>query len=206
MCKIPLGDGRFGPIGVDLKHNMRSSKVFPEAVAVASDVFMVLTCLSITPFDFGKWGDVVMWSTLWFNINLANVSEANSCPLSVVKLLGVPYCEKSCVNLHVMVSAVFVEILKVKGYLLNVSVTNRYSLLLNVKKSAVRSCQGASGISLRIIGWVCWVALCWMHVLYHLTYSAMSASISGQYSVALALCCIFSMPRYILCNSFNDLS
>ena len=61
-----------------------------------------------------------MWSTLWFNINLANVSDANGGPLSVVKLLGVSYCEKSCVNLCVMVSTVFVEILKVKGYLLNV--------------------------------------------------------------------------------------
>ena len=48
-------------------------------------------------------------------MNLANVSDANGGPLSVVKLLGVPYCEKSCVNLHVMVSAAFVEILKVKG-------------------------------------------------------------------------------------------
>ena len=29
-----------------------------------------------------------MWSTLWFNINLANVSEANGGPLLVVKLYG----------------------------------------------------------------------------------------------------------------------
>ena len=76
-----------------------------------------------------------MWSILWFNINFANVSYANGGPLLVVKLLGVPYCEKSCVNLCGMVSAVFVEILKVKGYLLNVSVTNKYSLFLNVKKN-----------------------------------------------------------------------
>ena len=64
LCKISLGDGRFGPIGVDLMHKRKSSKVFPEAVAVASDVFMVLNCLSIDPFDFGYWGDVLMWSTL----------------------------------------------------------------------------------------------------------------------------------------------
>ena len=132
-----------------------------------------------------------MLSALWFNINLANVSETNGGPLLVVKFLGVPYCEKSCVNLHVTVSAVFVEILKVKGYLLKVSVTNRYSLFLNVKRSAVRSCRGASGTSLGISGWVDWVALCWMHVLQHLTYSTMSASIPGQYIVVLALCCIF---------------
>ena len=53
LCKISLGGGRFGPIGVDLMHNRRSCKVFPEAGAVASDVYMVLTCLSINPFDFG---------------------------------------------------------------------------------------------------------------------------------------------------------
>ena len=39
LCKISLGDRRFGPIGVDLMHNRRSSKVSPEAVAVASDVY-----------------------------------------------------------------------------------------------------------------------------------------------------------------------
>ena len=32
-----------------------------------------------------------------------------------------------------VVSAVFVEIVRVKGYLLNESVTNKYSLFLNVK-------------------------------------------------------------------------
>ena len=101
--------------------------------------------------------------------------------------LGVPYCEKSCMTLNVMVSAVFVEILKVKGYLLNVSATNKYSLFLKVKKLVARSCQGASGASLGILGWMCWVALCWMHVLQCFTYSTLSASIPGQYIVALAL-------------------
>ena len=101
-----------------------------------------------------------MWSTLWFNINLANVSDANGGLLLVVKLLRAPYCERSCMNLCVRVSAVFVDILKVKGYLLNVSATNKYSLFLKVKKSAARFCQGASGTSLCIMGWMCWVALC----------------------------------------------
>ena len=110
---------------------------------------------------------------------------------------------KSCVNLHVMVSAVYVEILKVKGCLLNVSATNRYSLFLNVKRSALRSCQGASGTSLGIIWWVSWVALCWMHGLQHLTYSTMSVLIPDKYIVALALSCIFSIPRCISCNSFS---
>ena len=34
-----------------------SSRVFPEAVAVASDVFIVFTCLSMNSFDFGKCSD-----------------------------------------------------------------------------------------------------------------------------------------------------
>ena len=54
-------------------------------------------------------------------------------------------------NLHITVSTVFVDILKVKGYLLNVPAISRYSLLLNLKKLAARSCQGASGTSLGII-------------------------------------------------------
>ena len=53
LCNISLGDGRFGPIGVDLMHKRRSFKFLLEAVAVTSAVFMVLTCLSINPFDFG---------------------------------------------------------------------------------------------------------------------------------------------------------
>ena len=112
-------------------------------------------------------------------MNLANVSDANGGPLSVVRLLGVPYCEKSCMNLCVMVSAVFVEILKVKGYLLNVSVTNKYSWFFESEKLAVRSCQGASGTSLGIMGWICWVALCLMHILQHFKCSIIPASIPG---------------------------
>ena len=147
-----------------------------------------------------------MWSTLWYNRNLAEGSEANGGPLSVIKHLRIPYCEKSCVNLHITVSAVFVDILKVKGYLLNISAIRRYSLFLNLKKLAERSCQGASGTSLGITGWVCWVALCCICVLQHLRYSDISASIPGQYSVALALFCIFSIPRCMSCNSVSDLS
>ena len=76
----------------------------------------------------------MIWSTLWFNMNLANVSDANGGLLSVVKLLEVACCEKRCMNLCVMVCAVFVEILKVKGYLLNVSVTNKYFLFFGSEK------------------------------------------------------------------------
>ena len=93
-----------------------------------------------------------MCSTVWLVMNWVKGSEENGGPLSVVRLLGFPYCEKSCVNVHMTVSAVLVGILKVNGYLLNVSAMSRYSLPLKSKKSAVRSCQGASGTSLGIIG------------------------------------------------------
>ena len=45
--------------------------------------------------------------------------------------------------------------LKNEEYLLNVSATNKYSLFLKVKKLVLRSCQGASGTSLGIMGWMC---------------------------------------------------
>ena len=39
LCKIYLGNGRFGPIGVGLMHKRRSSKIFLEAVAVTRCCF-----------------------------------------------------------------------------------------------------------------------------------------------------------------------
>ena len=117
---------------------------------MASDDFMVLTCLTMNPFDFGYCGDEVMYSTIWLVMNWAKSSEENGGPLSVVRLLGFPYCEKSCVNFCMTVSAVFVDILKLNWYLLNVSATSRYSLPLKLKESAARPCQGASVTSLGI--------------------------------------------------------
>ena len=90
---------------------------------------------------------------------LSKMYEDNGGPLSVVRLLGLPYCEKSCVNFCMTVSAVFVVILNANGYLLNVSAMSRYSFPLKLKKSAARSYQGASGISLGNIGWMCWGCL-----------------------------------------------
>ena len=139
-------------------------------------------------------------------MNWMKTSQENGGPLSIVRPLGLPYCEKSCVNFHMTVSAVFVVILNANGYLLNVSAMSRYSFPLKLKKSAARSCQGTSGTSPGIIGGMCWVALCYVQVLHLLTYSTMSMSIPGQYNVALVLCCIFSIPKCISCNSCSDLS
>ena len=53
LCKISLEEGRWGPIGVDLKLRRRSLRDFPEDLAVSKAVFIVLICLSIKPFDLG---------------------------------------------------------------------------------------------------------------------------------------------------------
>ena len=53
LCKISQGEGRWDPFSVDLKLRRRSSRDFPEALAVSKAVFIVLICLSIKPFDLG---------------------------------------------------------------------------------------------------------------------------------------------------------
>ena len=53
LCKISLVEGRWGPIGVDLKLRKRLSRNLPEDLAVSKAVFIVLICLSMKPFDFG---------------------------------------------------------------------------------------------------------------------------------------------------------
>ena len=88
-----------------------------------------------------------MWSILFLARNLAKVSDEKGGPLSVDKLKGYPYCEISCSILLITVSAVFVVTLKMKGNLLKTSYMSKYSLLLNWKKSAARSCHGAWGTS-----------------------------------------------------------
>ena len=62
LCKISIGEERWDPISVDLKLRRRSSRDFPEELAVSKAVFLVLICLSIKPFDFGQWGDEVISS------------------------------------------------------------------------------------------------------------------------------------------------
>ena len=45
LCKISLEDGRWDPIGVDLKLRRRSLRDFPEDLAVSKAVLIVLICL-----------------------------------------------------------------------------------------------------------------------------------------------------------------
>ena len=63
-------------------------------------------------------------------MNLVNVSEENGGPLSVESLLGDPYWEMSDLNLGVIDSATFEDILYRNGYLQKVSAMRRYSVLL----------------------------------------------------------------------------
>ena len=53
LCEISLGEGRWGPTGVDLKIRRRSSSDLPEDFAVSKAVLIVSICLSIKPFDLG---------------------------------------------------------------------------------------------------------------------------------------------------------
>ena len=51
LCKISLGEGRWGPIGAHPKLRRRSSRDFPNYLAVSKAVCIVLICLLIKPFD-----------------------------------------------------------------------------------------------------------------------------------------------------------
>ena len=46
-----MGDAKFGLIGLDPRLSKISFKVLPDVVAVANDIFMVLTCLSMNLLD-----------------------------------------------------------------------------------------------------------------------------------------------------------
>ena len=62
LSRILQGEGKLGPMGVECNVCSRWSREVFDACAVAKDVFMVLTCLSIKPLDLGYKGDEVMWS------------------------------------------------------------------------------------------------------------------------------------------------
>ena len=59
LCRISCGVGMFDPMGVDLRSSRTDSRDFLAGKAVWRAVLIVLTCLSMKPFDLGKWGDEV---------------------------------------------------------------------------------------------------------------------------------------------------
>ena len=48
-----MGEGRLGPMGVDLSVWRRWSMEIPDALAVVREVFMVLIWCSMNPLDLG---------------------------------------------------------------------------------------------------------------------------------------------------------
>ena len=74
------------------------------------------------------------------------------------------------------------------------------------KKSVARCCHRPSGISLGSISYMAWVALYWVHILHHFTYSVLSAFMPGQQTVSLMRQCIFSVPLCPQCSFLRVLS
>ena len=62
---------------------------------IVKDVFMVLICLSMKPFDLGYKGDEVMWSMAWDDKNCKKGPEEKGGAMSKKKCLGLPNWEES---------------------------------------------------------------------------------------------------------------
>ena len=81
-----------------------------------------------------------------------------------------------CLNICMVLSAVFEVVLKIKGYLLKMSAIMIYSALLHLKKLVVRSCHWPSGMSIGSINCTacCFklgtygtsLSVCWVSRLY----------------------------------------
>ena len=94
--------------------------------AVLRAVLIVLTCLSIKPFDLGKWGEDVWCAMLWPMRNSASSSDAKGGPLSVDSDIGGPYWEMSS-SRHVHIDWADLDVtLWIKGSLLKALHIIRY--------------------------------------------------------------------------------
>ena len=71
-----------------------------------------------------------MWLMYCDVSNFARASEENGGPLYVNNLFGEPYWEIKFCSFHIMESADLEDVWYMKGYLLKVLVTRRYSFLL----------------------------------------------------------------------------
>ena len=94
LSRISRGEGKLGPMGVERNVCSRWSIEVLDACAVAREVFMVLICLSIKPFDLGYKGDGVMWSMACNVKNCEKGSDEKGGPLSEKKCGGLPNCGK----------------------------------------------------------------------------------------------------------------
>ena len=100
-----------------------------------------------------------LWVVRLYAVCIVTFSDVKDWPFSVYNHLAGSYWANSHWNFSVVVSAVF-GVSNRNGYLLKVPHINRKSQWSNVKISTAFSCQGPSGASLVIIGWVACDALC----------------------------------------------
>ena len=127
LWRIPHGAGMFGPMGMDLKSSRTVTRGLLAGRAVLRAVLMVLTCLSMNPFDLGKCGEDVWWAMQWCVRNSVSSSDAKGGPLSVDSDMGGPYCKISSSRQVHRDWADFDVSLWTNGYLLKASHMIRYS-------------------------------------------------------------------------------
>ena len=80
LCWISWGEGILGPTGVD--HRLSRSGL-PASWVVLRAGFRVLSFHSMKPFDWGKWGEEVVWSICCHCKNCVNSSDAKGGTLLV---------------------------------------------------------------------------------------------------------------------------
>ena len=85
LRRISQGYGRLGPYGGRVHVCNIWSKDRLDDWEVVKEVFMVLICLSIKPFDLGYKGDEVMWSIAWDDKNCKKGTDEKGGPLSEKK-------------------------------------------------------------------------------------------------------------------------
>ena len=104
LWRISLGEGIFGPIGVDCRSS-RSLIDLPASWVVLRVVYRVLTYLLMNQLDWGKCGDEVVWSMGCHCRNCVISSDAKSLPESNIILLGIPYSAKIALHVNIRLSA-----------------------------------------------------------------------------------------------------
>ena len=83
LCRITLGEGMLGLMGVEHRSSRRSLSDLLDSWVVFSTVVMGLTCHTMKLLDLGKWVDDKMWSIWLFYGNSESSSDANRGPLSL---------------------------------------------------------------------------------------------------------------------------
>ena len=96
LFKNSAGLGRLWLIGVVRKHSIAKLWSLPARLALIRVLLIVWICLSIKPFDFGNFGDDVMWSNCHCWANSLNASLDYCSPLSLTTPLGIPCSENTC--------------------------------------------------------------------------------------------------------------